>query len=403
VPLERLRSWQFDFGRLAALTAEALPAGPAEVVAPDRLWLLGRTVVVGRTCEVFLARGLTWPDSAEMLGKATRLINSPRPCILVLGPMPQPGVGARCTPIVLSLAAVLSLGRSGLALDRDLLASALMKERGKQAAPLIATFPTRPGATWTDVCLTVSERSLALEVKGTRKTLTFQEAGFEERRRRGVPDRIWTLLRLFAFCGGIVPFDSPSLKAKDKHNLKHNVSVLGKRLSALLGIAGRPFASARNSRRYKTLFEIVSADALRFPTPPGSTWADVSITEVDRGRIRVSIDAPDVFVTRDRDEEEGGRWQGAEQLGTTERHYNLRALSVAREDGSPDAVGALLLEVLRAGGKVSRSERDSDMRRLTEVLRGLMQIDSSPFQFTAARQAWAALFEASSVLGRGAR
>src|SRR5262249_24095288 len=72
-PLERLRRWEVNFRTLAALTARLLEAaGGLEEIRPSRLWWLGKTTLAGWPCEIFLARGLTWRDAAELIGGASR-------------------------------------------------------------------------------------------------------------------------------------------------------------------------------------------------------------------------------------------------------------------------------------------------------------------------------------------
>jgi hypothetical protein len=403
VALERLRRWQVDFRRLAVLTAEALATGqPAEVVA-GRVWLLGRAAVGGQTYEVFIARAPAWQDGAEVVGRAGRLLASPRPLVLVVGSPPPASIWTGAAPYLLPLASVLTLGGSGLVIDRELLAAGVASGKPKGTPPPVVAVPVPRDATWGDIRLVVSEHSLDLEVRGVRRTLGFGDAGFEERRRRGVTDRLWALLRVFALCDGVLPCDASILGEKGKTNLKQNVSRLGKRLRAILPVDGSPFDFDRVGRKYRARFRITSAAGLRFPTPADATWDVVSVQEVREGVVEISVDAPECFVVRDQEAGKHGQWRGAERVAARSREFDLRALGLAGDDGAPDATGKLFLKVLRFGGKVARPEGDASMQRLSRKLCEFLQIDGPPFQFSPARRVWSSLFEASSALGNEAR
>jgi hypothetical protein len=152
------------------------------------------------------------------------------------------------------------------------------------------------------------------------------------------------------------------------------------------------------THRYEAVFTISSTEGLRFPTPDGLTWDRVTIEEIRPGTIAVSTDAaaPIGVFTRSDETDSRGNWEAAVQPSVLKREYDLRSLRLADEDDQPNAAGEALLAVLRAGGKVQRVKTDKAMLTLCRYLSDLMQIDSSPFQFSDGQKKWSALFEAIS-------
>jgi hypothetical protein len=400
VPLERLRRWQIDFARLAGMIAVNLQmAGDVEMIVPSRIWLLGRIALADEAHEVFLARGLCWSDAVEVVGKAARLLQSPRRLILVPGSVPPLEVWQGDAPRVFPLSALLSWNDSRLVADTTLL-EACADKRKKPPPSRTVLFPTPARATWEDVRLTVSEHQVRIEVRGTRRTLTFTEAGFEERRRGNVPNRLWRLLRLFGQHGGIIPFDNPATDGKARDNLKQYVTKLGQQLVLLLQIEERPFKGCRRTRRYEARFQITTEEGARFPTPAGVTWDEVSITETASGVIAVSTATFEEFVIppHSGEKKDSARWEAAERKSVLTREYNLRTLGLADANERPNAAGEALLAVLRGGGKVQRDPRDRAMLEINKRLSDLLQVSGPPFQFSADRKLWSALFEASSAV-----
>jgi hypothetical protein len=335
-----------------------------------------------------------------LIGRAARLEASAQPILLVAGKVPSAasGLWAGAAPRVFPLSAMLAHDGANVVLDRAYLETAFGKGRQRKPAAPTASFPTPSGASWEDVQLSLADHRLTVRAGVVRKEFTFQEAGFEEKRRGNTPDRLWALLRVFALAGGVVPFDSPRLPLAQRTKLKQNVSQLGKRLRALLHIAGSPFKSTRKTRRYEARFRISTSEGLRFPTPAGTNWDAVSITEVREGAIEVAVDASQATVVYNG---EGGGWEGAQDTSAVGQTYDLRHLGLTGEDGAPNEKGAALLAVLRASGKVQRAENDSGMLALCGFLSGLLQIKGRPFQFSLSRRTWSAHFEAGSLVRPG--
>jgi len=90
VRLDDLQVWAIDFDRLADLASSALALGGRIVqVATDRVWLLGTAKFGDRTRDVFLVRGIRWPDSLLLLSGNARLSSSPCPLILCMNRLPD--------------------------------------------------------------------------------------------------------------------------------------------------------------------------------------------------------------------------------------------------------------------------------------------------------------------------
>ena len=90
VRLDDIQVWAIDFDRLAHLTRSALGLGGRIVqVATDRVWLLGSARLANKTRDVFLVRGIRWPDSLQLLVGNARLSTSPGPLILCMNRVPD--------------------------------------------------------------------------------------------------------------------------------------------------------------------------------------------------------------------------------------------------------------------------------------------------------------------------
>jgi len=274
------------------------------------------------------------------------------------------------------------------------------RPRQKSDHTAVSPLIVPPGATWENLRITMSEHALHVELKGKTEDRAFQEAGFEEKRRKQVPDRLWHVLQVLALLGGVLPFDDPNLDQKARLNIKQYVSQLRKRLKALFPIEGDPFEPTGKTRKYRSRFKISSREGLRFPTPGGTTWDKVAIEEVQSGCIRFSVETLERFSAFSDGDEEVGRPETALHEGQIEREHDLQTLQLVAADGSPDPRGSALLAVLRARGKVERHSSDKAMLSLGEFLCDFMQIRESPFQFSEHKGEWCAAFDASSTVAR---
>ncbi len=107
VDLVRLQVWAIDFDRLADLASSALGlSGRIAQVATDRVWLLGTAKFADRTRDVFLVRGIRWPDGPLLLAGNARLSTSPCPLILCMNRVPDDAVWQDGERVVLSLSEI---------------------------------------------------------------------------------------------------------------------------------------------------------------------------------------------------------------------------------------------------------------------------------------------------------
>lgn len=398
VPLDRLRQWEVDFGGVASATARALElAGDVEELVPSRIWFLGKATIAAMSRELFLARGLTWQDAAEVLGESTRLNAAKSALVLVAGEVPPEGIWNGDAPPVVALKTVATWNETGLSIDRGHLEALLTTGRKKTPAVPLVSFPTPAGTTWADVRFVVTDAALRIEAKGKRKDYTFAEAGFEERRKKDTPDRLWALLKMFGMHGGVLPFKA--VDEKTRTNLKQYVSDLRQRLAALLpGIEGESIVYDKDESAYRTAFRISSERTLQFPTPEGASWTNVSIAPHGETGVRIVVTASETFSASGytEDEEDGGdvhQWEAAEREGTVERTYDLRTLGLADDRGRPNRAGQALLAVLAGKGTVQRKANDKGMLELCGVLSKLMSIDDSPFEFAEIEEKWVSIFD----------
>jgi len=398
VPLYRLRQWEIDFGGLARAIALTLDlAGDSEEVVPGRIWFLGRATIAARSRELFLARGLTWEDATGIIGESARLNAARSALVLVAGAVPPENVWNGDPLPVVALKIVISFGQMGLSVDRPHIESVLSAGRRKTATVPVKSFPTPAGTTWADVRIIVTDREMSITARGKRRDYNFIEAGFEERRKRAAPDRLWALLKALAMRGGELPFDA--VEDKTRANLRQYVSDLRQRLAALFpGIEGQSISYDKDEKSYRTAFRISSEQTLQFPTPSGASWTDVSIAMHGDAGIRVSVTASEKFSASSyaEDEEDGRnahRWEAAEREGTIERTYDLLTLGLADDRDRPNRAGQALLAVLSGKGVVSRRENDKGMAALCGVLTKLVGINDSPFEFSPLGDKWVARFD----------
>jgi hypothetical protein len=401
VPLERLKQWAVDFNGLAVAVARGLDlAGEVEEIIRGRLWSLGKTTIAARSRDVFLARGTTWIDAPDVFGGCDRVNASRGAVILVPGDMPTKETWTGERPSVVPLKLVACLQGKRVAIDRNHLEGLLAGNRRKPPVKAQHSFPTPPGTKWDEVMVWVTDFAITIEAKRRRREFSFEAAGFEEKRKRGVPDLIWGLLKAFAMCGGVIPFDGPTLDHNTRTNLKKYVSVLRGRLRDLIpDIDGDPIPHVKDEHCYRMSFKIASREHLTFPVPPGTQWPDVTVELLGPNAVRISVSNREQFAAVTYSEEADGDVrlrEPAERESKLERDYDLRMLGLADDNGRPDTAGVALIEVIQAKGAVNRPQDDDAMLELCEVLTKLMAgIDGSAFDFAPGSQKWIALFHTS--------
>jgi len=141
VAVEATHRWEVDFDCLAALIRKAIGlGGKAATLVPSRVWLLGRQQQAGGFWELFLVRGVCWPDGVASPDQCLRLQQSPAPVLLVPRRTPPTvTVGTRSWAIH-SLSEVAYIDGSKLSIDDHILSAA-------GAAALAGSTPLRPATT----------------------------------------------------------------------------------------------------------------------------------------------------------------------------------------------------------------------------------------------------------------
>ena len=406
IPLDRLSQWRIDFEGLARAVASSLDlAGDVEPLVADRLWRLGSAHLGGRTREVFLGRGLSWPDAAQMIGGSPAFQAARTPLILVPGATPPREIFQDDSLPVVTLSMVAELVGNGVSIDQSRLESFLFTGKRSRPRSQSSSFPTPSGVSWSDVFVTIADLSVRIEARGKTREYSFQEAGFESEKQQGLPVQEWHMLTVIAMRGGVVSSDDEHLDDRVRNNLKQSVSRLRGRLHALIPkIGGDPIAFDDAARCYRTTFGIRSAETVRFPTPSGTGWSDVSISHVGTNVIHIGVDATEVFAAHGQTATVGHavhHWEAAERASTLLRDYPLRVLGVTTEDGEPDDRGAALLAVLANGGTIRRGGDDEAMLGLCEFLTDLMGLDDSPFDFASISEEWVTRFHVPHKLDAG--
>ena len=405
VPLDRLSQWRIDFEGLARAVASSLDlAGDVEPLVADRLWRLGAGRLGAR--EVFLGRGLGWSDAAQVVGGSPAFQAARTPLILVPGATPPSEIFQDESLPVVTLSMVAELVGNGVSIDQSRLESFLFTAKGhKPPSQSTTSFPTPSGVSWPDVFVTIADFSVEIEAGGKTREYSFQEAGFESEKQQGLPVQEWHVLTVIAMRGGAVSSDDERLDDRVRNNLKQSVSKLRGRLHALIPkIGGDPISFDDAARCYRTTFGISSAETVRFPTPSGTGWSDVSISHVRTNVIHIGVDATEVFAAHGQTATAGHavhHWEAAERASTFSRDYPLRVLGLTTEDGDPDDRGGALLAVLAKGGTIRRGGDDEAMLGLCEFLTDLMGLDDSPFDFASISEEWVTRFHVPHRLDAG--
>ncbi len=124
----RIVSWVDQrqmLSRIAALIRQALGLTSKAVTAvPSRIWLLGRQRTENGYWELFLMRGLCWPDGVQMLTQCVRVQQSPAPIVVVPYRLP-PGESATRPWPIRTLSEIVSLDGSRLVVDLASLTTAV--------------------------------------------------------------------------------------------------------------------------------------------------------------------------------------------------------------------------------------------------------------------------------------
>lgn len=147
VPMERLQQWSVDMEAIARSVGEALNLRERIIsITPNRIWLLGTIQLDHHSRDVFIVRGVNWPDNRQILESCTRLANSPSPLILCLNRFPNDPEWQNGNRVVFSLGETLWLGGQQPTLA-DRIAAVLREHTGPRGAdPLPPTPPAERAA-----------------------------------------------------------------------------------------------------------------------------------------------------------------------------------------------------------------------------------------------------------------
>lgn len=164
-------------------------------------------------------------------------------------------------------------------------------------------------------------------------------------------------------------FDESRLTRAQRDNLKNYVKATRAWLQAFFGLdEDDPVAARKALRRYECRFQLAPEEGVRFPTPAGATWDQVSIRETAQGTISIAVDA--MRVRSAARYGLGGRREAEAALdaASIERDYDLTFQRLADHEGRPTPAGKRLLDVLRGSGEVTASKDDGTMLKLSQFL-----------------------------------
>ena len=114
---ERLLQWAIDYTPLQQALISAFSAiGDPEEVAPGRIWNLGRAALGGKSRTLWMARGLSWPDSQQL---KEALPTGRSPVIFFLGQPPMPGLTDIPPESIINLKTIARIEHDKLVVDKD--------------------------------------------------------------------------------------------------------------------------------------------------------------------------------------------------------------------------------------------------------------------------------------------
>jgi hypothetical protein len=112
------------------------------------------------------------------------------------------------------------------------------------------------GTRWRDITIEMTDNDLDIEVKGVKRVLSYQDAGFENMREHK-PRKCWGLLSYFAIRGGVLIQANHVTNDAEYGRLKTQISGLRSRIKALItNIDGNPIPRDGSGGIYRTAFKI---------------------------------------------------------------------------------------------------------------------------------------------------
>lgn len=124
------RRWEFDLTSTGAWLARELSLDcSVQAVLPDRICLVGTMATANGPLDVFLARGMSWPDGGSIIQRADRLASAHAAVVMVVEGIPPSTIWPANKPIVLSLAEHFRFDCNGTNISADSLSRALRSVR----------------------------------------------------------------------------------------------------------------------------------------------------------------------------------------------------------------------------------------------------------------------------------
>jgi|GEM_PF-2536725 len=264
----RLVAWRLDLEGLAAGVGAALNLDDSvEEVEPGWAWEIGRAEIVGRTKRVYLASGLGGSPGEPRWSRLRRRL--PPEDLLIFVPARVPAQVAGDDPAVVRLAGLIEIAEGGLQIAPDRLARALSR-RGSVAAVsegarAPATHRAAPGSRWNQVKVwLVNGDTVRVELPGRApQGFTAAELGLVHQRSTARQQtKGWQILS--ALCNGNGTCSWRAGGCASFGAFKVQVSELGRRLGAVIGIGGSPFHSLPRNGDLRSHFQ---AGPLESPPP----------------------------------------------------------------------------------------------------------------------------------------
>ncbi len=109
-PIQRRLRWRVHLEAICEDVAEALGCRQApEMLVPGRVWSLGRSGDPRFPRNILLARGLSWPDAARVVGASRKIRVANPPILLTIGRLPPTDFWGNAMPAIVPLEAVTDL------------------------------------------------------------------------------------------------------------------------------------------------------------------------------------------------------------------------------------------------------------------------------------------------------
>lgn len=399
ISIARLQQWVPDASALAEHLAGAMElTGRVSELAPLSLWKLGRRRLAGRFRDVFLA--IVPPDGlAALAGVATEQLGAPDGILLVpsIGASSPRNIGDRL--VLIQLSETSELTKSGVVLDLDYIEDSLPQDGAPLKEDKIRSLPIPDDTDWHEILLATDDRRLRVYVGGRHWDLALEEVGFADARKKlGEVDKAFRVLQWFAARRGVLSLDEIERRYSQRRSFQKQISLLRARLRKLISIDGDPFVWRAEEEEYCCRFQIRPHGAIDLPRPASGSWADCQIADIGEGRIAFGVKTNQrIRAFGERRDLSRTFPEAAEQETVAWQEFSLVELGLAKDVDTIEPEGRLLLELVRAGGKLLRPKSSGNFDlmalRLAKWLRDHSANDDEPLQYTEAMDMWVATFD----------